>query len=171
MRISSAPLPQTFADFLAHWTALRGTARAPALSDFLDKPIPSLQPWISIFDVGGDDLTLRLIGTGIAQFGGTDHTGKTFGDLVAPEARAVLHGPHLGIVQKCCGSFTVSLCATSRGREVEIWALGLPLLRRDGACVAWLNEPGEALGIGETGTVILRMVSQQWIDLGDGVPG
>jgi hypothetical protein len=163
-------LPHRFKQFFSHWQSLRKRPAMPDLSAFLDRPLPAVQPWVSIFDVNDTGLVLRLFGTGMVQFTGVDLTGKTLDDYAAPEGRAGVAQPYHHIVRKPCGSLTSSLWATSTGRNVEIWSIGLPLIRKGGASAVWLTEPTVGLVSGETGVIVRRLVSKKWIDLGCGIP-
>jgi hypothetical protein len=49
-------------------------------------------------------------------------------------------------------------------------AIGLPLFRKGGASVAWLNDLISPLELGETAVNVRRRASLEWIDLGYGVP-
>ncbi len=164
------PLPETFADFLAHWRALKRDARAPSLSDFLDFPNPTWQPWITIFDVQGESVVTRLFGTNMVHFTGNDFTGKSLDEFTAPEGRAGLRLPYPELVKRPCGTRTSSLWHASSGRTIGMRSIGLPLFRKNGASVAWLSEVTEPLSLGETAVNIRRRASLQWIDLGYGVP-
>jgi hypothetical protein len=166
----SSPLPEKFARFLAHWQALRADAHVPTLADFLDKPLPQLQPWISIFDVVENNLVLRLVGTSMVQFIGRDFTGTTLEDFAAPDGREEIRSPYLKIIQQPCGGLASTLWATSHGRDVEIRSIGLPLVRKSGASVAWFNEPARPMDLGEKGVVVRRRMSQEWVDIGFGIP-
>ena len=163
-------LPDRFAEFLTHWRALKGDRRAPWLSDFLDQVKPAWQPWVTIFDVQGEHVVTRLFGTAMVTFTGSDFTGKSMDDFTAPEGRAGIRLPYPEVVSRPCGTLTSSLWHTSSGRTVVMRAIGLPLYRKAGASVAWLNELTDPLSLGETAVNVRRRSTLQWIDLGYGVP-
>jgi hypothetical protein len=163
-------MPEKFVELLAHWRALRGEAPAPRLADFLDKPLPGLQPWIVIFDAEGD-MPLRLLGTAMADFYGRDLTGKACHEVYAPDTVPGVRAMHVQIAKSLCGCIAPSVGQTSTGRTPALYSLGLPLLRKDGISIVWLVEPAVPLRLGETGMPVRRLAPLQWIDLGNGVPG
>jgi hypothetical protein len=165
-----ALLSEKFASYVAHWRTLKGESRMPTLADFLDRAVPSFQPWISIFDVDGNSVRLRFFGTAIANFSGVDLTGRKLNDISVTEGHSVLLDLNYQVAQKCCGNVTSIRCTTSTRRDLELRIIGLPLARGDKVSVAWLNQPSVNLGMAETGIIIRGIVSQQWIDLGHGVP-
>jgi len=161
-----------FDEFRAHWQSLRGDARAASLSRFLDLPLPRLQPWIAIFDVEADfSWTARLVGTELVTLFGLEFTGKRMDEVVNVDARAALRRHQKEISQRLCGNFHLGLCSSTTGRAFEIRSMGLPLLRANGAVSAvWLMIPEMSLQKGEAGTTVLRIIAEEWLDLGNGVP-
>ena len=162
-------LPDKFIEFLAHWRALQGTARMPTLADFLDRPIPGLQPWVVIFDLG-EDVICRLLGTALANFYGIDFTGNSASAVYAPVGLELIRRTHALMVERSCGSLSLSSGTTSAGRFTEMLTMGLPLSRRHETSVVWLVEPSMT-AMGETGMPGRRLTKHEWIDLGHGVPG
>jgi hypothetical protein len=169
-RVPPMQMPQEFTDFVDHWKALKGSARAPSLADFLDHPIPACQPWIAIVDIG-DDLVLRLFGTALVRHYGADFTGKPTSMVYPPPTHAAMRRFNTAIAATFCGAYAVSSGYTSTGRIADMIAVGLPLLRRGGISSVWLTKVGVALSLGETGVPERSIVSERWIDLGNGMPG
>jgi hypothetical protein len=73
----------------AIWLEKCEGGRLPRRADFdLVELPPKLLPWITIFDVEGERLHIRLVGTGIVQALGMDTTGRYLDELPHTE---VLH--------------------------------------------------------------------------------
>jgi hypothetical protein len=162
-------LPQKFSDFLDHWKALKGESHAPLLADFLDHPIPALQPWLAIFDVG-EGLVVRLFGTALVSYYGADFTGKAADTVYASRAHTAMRRFNFAIARSLCGAYAISNGYTSNGRTAEMFTLGLPLRRKDGMSTVWLTQASINLGLRETGEPERSVLSEAWIDLGNGVP-
>jgi hypothetical protein len=162
-------MTQDFTDFVDHWKALKGAARAPLLADFLDRPVPVFQPWIAIIDIG-DDLILRLFGTALVAYYGADFTGKPAAMVYPPSTHATMRRFNSVIAATLCGAYAVSGGYTSTGRSADMLTVGLPLLRRDGLSTVWLTRVAVTLRMGETGAPERSIVSECWIDLGNGMP-
>jgi hypothetical protein len=165
-------LPEKFQEFQAHWMRLRGARRVPKLADFLDHPLPDVQPWICILDAPKNGaLNVRLLGTAIVAFYGIDITGGNFLQAM-PEA---MHARYLRIAHDIsrlpCGIFHKTISASSQGRELELMATCLPYECADGTdCCVWLLEAAKTPQFNEMGTGVERIMFERWIDLGQGVP-
>ncbi len=165
-------LPDKFRQFQTHWENLRGELCVPQLGDFLDKPIPELQPWICILDAPANGvLNVRLLGTGIVSFFGVDTTGSNFLDLVPAAIRSRYLRLSTEISRVPCGIFHKTISSSSQGRELELMAMSLPFERTCGeACGIWLVEITRTPQYNEMGKHVERIMFEQWIDLGHGVP-
>jgi hypothetical protein len=66
----------------AIWLEKCEAGRLPSRADFdpVELP-PALLPWITIFDIEGERLRIRLVGTGIVQALGMDNTGRYVDEL------------------------------------------------------------------------------------------
>ena len=159
--------PPLLDEHLGNWRALRGGERYPQLSALFDRVNPRLAPWFVIIDIDRDEVQpLRLIGTRIVDFFGGDPTGTDFLLTVVPGARPVFVECHRRMRAEPAGKFHLSVCSTTSGREVEVFALALPFLRSNGLpCAAWLLVPGTELSYGEHGAEVRAIIDQRWIDL------
>lgn len=73
---------QKLRDLHAIWLAKSGSGRLPGRNDFDPTELPPhLLPWITIFDVEGDRLRIRIVGTGIVEALGMDTTGHYLDEL------------------------------------------------------------------------------------------
>lgn len=165
-----ADLSQTF---IEHWHLLKGEAKAPKLADFLNRPIPVLQPYLTIFDlVSPEMLPFRLIGTEIADTFGLDATGQNILDFMPPEDGKIMSDLAHQIVAHSCGVEVKADVVTTTGRSMRSGSIGFPLLRKEGDadCVVWLNWIGESNHYGEPVVKMSGFERVAWIDVGAGVP-
>jgi hypothetical protein len=73
---------QKLRDLHAIWLAKSGSGRLPGRDDFDPTELPPhLLPWITIFDVEGSRLHIRIVGTGIVEALGMDTTGHYLDEL------------------------------------------------------------------------------------------
>lgn len=159
--------------FVEHWHLLKGEGKAPKLSDFLNRPIPILQPYITIFDVVSPEmLPFRLVGTQIVETFGVDATGHNILDFMPPEDGKVMSDIAHQIVAQSCGVEVKADVATSTGRTMTSGGLGFPLLRKEGEaeCVVWLNWIGESEHYGDPIAKMFDFERVAWINAGAGVP-
>jgi hypothetical protein len=158
--------------FLDHWKGLCRPGSVPSLADFLDNPVPSLQPWLNINDV--DDTAsyrIRLIGTGVADCFGRDFTGTNALDLIRGETLDALTLFHTNICNIPCGLHQEFLASSAKGRELAMFSFGLPLLRKEGRrSVVWFLEVFAEPSVREEGVSLTKIGKPRWIDLGFGVP-
>ncbi|NKB45881.1 MAG: PAS domain-containing protein [Alphaproteobacteria bacterium] len=162
-----------FRTFEEHWRLLRGEAMVPKLSDFLNRPIPILQPNVTILDlVSAKMLRFRLIGTSIAETFGMDATGQNILDFMPLADGKVLSEVSHQIVAHCCGVEIKTDVVTSTGRSMVSGSVGFPLLRKAGEteCVVWFNAIGEPNTYGEPVVSMSGFERVAWIDAGAGVP-
>jgi hypothetical protein len=69
-------------DLHAIWLAKSAPGRLPGRDDFDPTELPPhLLPWITIFDVEGSRLRIRIVGTGIVEALGMDTTGHYLDEL------------------------------------------------------------------------------------------
>ncbi|MBX7200619.1 MAG: hypothetical protein K1X51_14720 [Rhodospirillaceae bacterium] len=159
-------IPEKFRRHLQNWTKFyRGGP--PYLADLFAESDPATQPWLVVIDTEHEDAqNIRLVGTAIADFFGSDATGFDFLQTVTPEIKAVFVDAHRRINRDLVGKFHLAVCSTSTGRELEVLAFALPYRRKDDLpCAAWLLFPGTALKYGETGSQVRSILAQFWIDL------
>lgn len=162
-----------FKTFIKHWHLLKGDALAPKLSDFLSRPIPILQPNVTILDlVSPEMLKFRLIGTSIAETFGMDATGQNILDFMPSEDGKTMSDIAYQIVAYSCGVEIVADVVTNTGRSMTSGSAGFPLRRKEGEadCVVWLNWLGEANYYGEPLVSMSGFKRVAWIDAGAGVP-
>jgi len=161
-----------FTHYLQFWRALERTEVLPHISRLLDRPDPKIHPWLNIVDVDTDSMqTIRFAGTQLVDYFGKDLTHTNFLDILSPQARPVILQAHREIVRRPCAAYHESQCSTSTGREFQILAMGLPLMRSDNkVSVAWLLEPHRTVSYGEVHILVHSVNRWTWIDLGHGVP-
>src|SRR2546423_1217838 len=119
-------LEDTCASFLAHWKSVRGAALVPTVAAFLDNVSPTHAPWLFMAELHGNDLIVRLEGTGLVGRWGRDLPGaKLLKDKhpdyvrqVADISRAVLKHP--------CGYYALTHYLPGRGKNVRVRFLSLP---------------------------------------------
>ncbi|MBT6961267.1 MAG: PAS domain-containing protein, partial [Rhodospirillaceae bacterium] len=146
---SEADLFKTFED---HWRLLESDSLIPRLSEFLNRPIPILQPYVTILDlVSPNELTFRLVGTAITETFGMDATGQNILSFMPGEDGKILSDVAFQITSHPCGAKIGSDVATATGRAMTSESVGFPLLRKENesACVVWLNLLGEPAHYGE----------------------
>ena len=160
--------------FFEHWCSLRTEGLIPTLRAFLDHPSPEFQPYVAIYDVcdNGQRLPLRLFGTGLVEFNGSELTGADFLMSAEPELRPIISFTAKMQVEHPCGRTDLRKVASSKGKYVETDALSLPLLTEDDkapSIVLFLNHRA-TLGHGETLGSVLSIEDIRWVDVGAGVP-
>ncbi len=160
--------------FFDHWASLRTEGSVPTLRDFLDRPSPEFQPYVAIYDVcdDGQRLPLRLFGTGLVDFMGSEITGKDFLMSAEPDLRPIISFTAKMQVEHPCGRTDLRKVASSKGAYVETDALSLPLLTegdRAPSIVLYLNHR-ETMGHGETLGSVLSIEGIRWVNVGAGVP-
>lgn len=149
------------------WRDLCGARAYPLLSDLFDRADPILAPSLVIIDIENDDVQrLRLIGTRIVDFFGVDPTGSDFLPTVVAPAQTTFVDCHRRLRLEPVGKLHRSICSTTSGREVEVYALALPYMRKAHLpCAVWLLIPGEDLRFGEYGAEVRAIVEERWVNL------
>lgn len=167
-------LPDKPKAFFDHWASLRTDGLVPTLRAFLDHPSPAFQPFVAIYDVcdDGQRLPLRLFGTGLVEFNGSELTGEDFLLSAEPELREIISFTARMQVSHPCGRTDLRKVASTKGNYVETDALSLPLLTDDSkepSIVLFLNHRA-TLGYGETLGSVLSIENIRWVDIGAGIP-
>lgn len=78
------------ADLLAYWDRQRGARDLPARADLDPLHIPRLLPFITLYDLVGDDtprFRYRLVGTAVVGASRLELTGKFADDMLNPDIR------------------------------------------------------------------------------------
>lgn len=167
---STRDLFKTFSD---HWFFLRGDALVPKVSHFLNRPIPVLQPHLTILDVESPErIVQRLIGTALTENYGQDLTGENILDYLAPDYAKAFNELLSQMIKTPCGCDMRSTNVATTGRIMELRSIGFPLERREGEppSVVWFNQEVEPTLPGRKGHGISDFHVSEWIDIGAGVP-
>ena len=129
-----------FETFKEHWFYLRGDEQIPTVSEFLNRPIPVLQPQVTILDIHSpQSITFRLIGTAMADKLGLDATGKNILEFAPKDEGQSLFKIVSQMVRHPCGAEILSTLTATTGRSYRIRSVGFPLRRReeDPDCIVW----------------------------------
>ncbi len=162
-----------FDTFKEHWFYLRGAQQAPTLSEFLNRPIPVLQPHLTMLDVDSrEHLVFRLIGTGMADILSMDATGQNILDFTDPHSRESLYDTVFTMVDQPCGAELESSVISTTGRPYRLHSMGFPLRRKDvqTGCIVWFNKPIDTATTRKPGVSMSNVELLNWIDVGAGVP-
>jgi hypothetical protein len=169
----SDDLEATCASFLFHWKALRGDALVPTIEAFLDRPSPAHAPWLFMAEIRGDDLLIRLEGTGLVTRWGRDLTGdKLFRDRSPDYVRKVAEN-YRTVLEHPCGYYALNQYLSGRGRNVRVRVLYLPLMPKPGRqprIVGYSVELQRRPFDDESLLASRTTVEAEWIDIGAGVP-
>ena len=166
--------PDFFTEFSDHWFSLRGDQDVTKLSDFLNRPHPTLQPHVTIMDVESPArITFRLVGTSENELYGADVTGRTLNDVMPPEMVKEATDPILKMISVPCGRELISSVMSETKVLRKVRHIGFPLKHKDGVVrsVIWFSQPLEILRpkpFDKAGVIDLN--EHGWIDIGFGVP-
>lgn len=170
---SRSDLSTRAAVFFDHWQSLRSGAGMPSSEAFLDKPNPRIQTNAFIFELVSEKRTVfRLVGTEIVMIWGKDFTKLSVEEAFSAELAATYLADPRSCIPSSCGLWELGLFGDTRGREVTLELMYLPLTVKAG-------RPARLAGFlnwhGTTGTPASRMglislTRRQWIDTGAGVP-
>lgn len=168
--------PDDIRDFLAHWFKLRIAGPVPLLSDYLDRVVPRLQPFVMISDVGGPTaMRVRLMGTGLVAMLGQDATGGTIDQYYAPQIRDAVALAVEHVVRRPAGYLCVRTVRTVGGLVLSSPSICLPLHnpRFAGATIVSYTHVDRALAdlaTREQFDPVQDLRVTHWIDIGAGVP-
>ena len=76
-------------EFLEYWEQKKGGREFPQRSDIKPAEIVRLLPWINMYDVldGGEEFSVRVVGTALTEVIGEEMRGKTVSGLRARSSR------------------------------------------------------------------------------------
>ncbi|MBL8642523.1 MAG: PAS domain-containing protein [Rhodospirillaceae bacterium] len=159
--------------FIAHWRSLLKDGLVPTLTEFLNHPLPDLQPYVILLDVVSEtEIPVRLLGTGLVQLTGREFTKTNALEIYAPHLRKRVGQTCMTIVRHPCGQITERLMNTAGGVTVATTGIALPLSTKSGAvnCIAAYNAPREPVAAGDSAIVISDIIMSEWVDIGAGLP-
>jgi len=88
---------------LAHWNRARGAALVPAWSSLSMRGFGACLPYLVLHELCGDDMVIRLSGTGMRPFFGTDATGRSVRDFTPPELWPIRLARYRQAISTPCG--------------------------------------------------------------------
>lgn len=158
--------------FTDHWFALKGADAMPALSAFLDKPEPKLQPRVILSDlVSSDILRFHLAGTAFIRDLDQEVTGMNMLDFSDPSFAAQAVRINKTVRSHPCGMRGTGIGLTTAGRVAPVELAAYPLSRvRTLPIVVSIVEPISALKFGEHVERFQDIREISWIDIGCGLP-
>lgn len=159
--------------FYDHWNALPKNGLLPNLSDYLDRPMPDLQPGVAIVDIlPGGQFNVRLVGTERVNLYGKDMTHQNPMAMFSEEAKKTVGMLAHHTVTQPCGNRGIQTIRTSSGNDRLGATMTLPLQvdDPDAKCFVHFQHLLEDLGFDEQAEQILRINEFEWIDLGAGIP-
>jgi hypothetical protein len=180
-RVESIPVDAiTFQDapemaaFAAHWLRLRKVSLVPRLSDFLDAPVPNLQPFVAISDVlAPDQIKVRLFATGLVEVMG-ERTGSAIEEVYAKGAREAVCALAWEAVTRPVGYVCVRCIKTPSGLDLGISTISLPMLNASAApvVVSYIHITKKRVLLMEEAQadVVHHVELTHWIDIGAGTP-
>lgn len=154
---------------LDNWHEVRGLGRFPYLIELFTKSDPPTQRSLVVIDIERESCQpTRLVGTWFVEFFGVDPTGADFLQSATKEVRGIFLETHRRLAQEPIGKFHISVCSTSSGRELQVYGLALPYLRKgDLPCAAWLLVPDTTMNFGECGSQVRAVTKQSWIKMSE----
>ncbi|MBL8642286.1 MAG: PAS domain-containing protein [Rhodospirillaceae bacterium] len=159
--------------FFAHWRSIPRAGLIPALSDYLDRPKPDIQPFSMIVDLGPHGMPVRLFGTGLTELLGLDATGFDYTQAVRPSRRAQVLERDAMCATHPCGLRVTLEAVSGNGRAYTTTVLMLPLLRGPGvySLVRVSDISNYQTGPAAAEPIhISHYADAQWVDIGAGVP-
>jgi hypothetical protein len=163
-------------ELLDAWVKLpRDGGIVPGRDGFDPMAITRILPVISVIGrEGEDDWRYRLVGTEIERRWNRRITGTDCFQSVSPSAAAVMRRELKSIVECPCGSWSRRRIELLSGRAAAIETLRLPLRAKDGAVTLILSCSGELPGrvsaVADPTREIIRIVEQEYVDIGTGRP-
>ncbi len=158
--------------FFEHWKSIPRTGLVPSLGDYLDRPHPTTQPWTVIFDVEGEHLPMRLVGTLLTGAVGVELKGINAHDIYPEHQRADFVRRHRLITSHPCGMWSYGSAKTLKGHGIEMKGIALPLMREaNQLSVVRVIELLNPLVPGDQFTQVKTDPKPiTWVDIGAGVP-
>ena len=133
------PSPASLRWALAYWQDRRGGRRMPSRADLDPAHFPALLPHVLLIDVQANplDFRYRLVGTGIVDRAGADHTGIRLANLAyqGPQSALWRLFSHTARAAKPACAEVDSLTSLRMPRSAEILAMPLS---PDGAAINML---------------------------------
>ena len=159
-------------ELLAYWQSQRQGSRLPASEDFFDHVPPNLAPSLILFEIIGEALIVRFLGTQLVERWGKDLTGKNWLDFNAQVNPVSLRSNFLMLNQHPCGGTALGGFVTSTGRNLNVETSSYPLGVRANRTprVICGTFSLEALGYDEHSRGWSPPRTLQWVDVGFGVP-
>jgi hypothetical protein len=160
--------------FFEHWSSLRGGKIMPHLRDFLDRPHPAYQPYLSIIDLDVQGrASVRLMGSErhdlAARPGSSDEPMRV---VYSPRLFPKLHVVTLECVTRPCGFRALRTFESGDGQEHRGAVIALPLAVDSGATRTFVHYQ-HLLGTTAykgAAQLVTAIHNPQWIDIGAGVP-
>lgn len=159
--------------FFEHWQSLRSGTNAPTSEAFLDAPNPRVQANTFIFELVDDDRTVfRLVGTEIFMIWGKDFTKLSVEEAFSAELAAIYLAAPRACIPNTCGLWEQGVFGDTRGREVILELIYLPLRVNSGRparlggflnCHGTSDTPASRIGL-------IALTDRKWIDIGAGIP-
>ncbi|MDX2222137.1 MAG: PAS domain-containing protein [Rhodospirillaceae bacterium] len=158
-------------EFARHWRdRRRGGAAMPTLSDYLDRPHPTLQPWTIIIDLADGSWPVRLCGTGMADMMGSDFTGGDYLTAVRPSERGEIVARDRTCATHPCGLRLNMVARTAEGRLIDNAVLVLPVSRAGGHSLVRVSAARRTAGWSDPPLAVLGYTAAAWVDVDHGVP-
>ncbi len=121
------------AEFAHYWRSLVIGGNIPRQSDFNPAAIPHLLPGIAIYEKRSEDeVTCRLMGTGLAENFGQDITDQNVLDIWAEESRGAAAIAMGQMLERPCGLLAKTIGYTESGAAMSSLTAGFPALNGDG---------------------------------------
>jgi len=163
-------------DLLTAWSGLPREGLIPDRRSFDPMTIARILPVISVIERDDEDKwRYRLVGTEIERRWGRVITGTDCFEGVSPSAAAVMRRELKTVVDWPCGSRSQRRVELLSGRAAAIETLRLPLRGKDGSVDQILSCSGELgatplLASADPTREIIRIVEQEYFDIGAGLP-
>jgi hypothetical protein len=162
-------------ELLTGWLQLPREGLVPDRRSFDPMAITRILPVVSIIERQGEaKWHYRLVGSEIERRWGRIITGMDCFDGVSPAAAAVMAREFTSVVEWPCGSRSRRRVELRSGRPLAIETLRLPMRGNDGTVNQILSCSGELgdtlLASSDPTREIIRIVEQEYIDIGGGCP-
>ncbi len=175
---ATAPVLGTRAhtDLFQYWLSLPRENGIPEASDFNPMAARQWLPEMAMFSlVSPEEISHRLVGTGLAERLGFDATGTNLLDFVDPSYRRQCSRDMHEAGYRPCGWQVRYLTHYPSGRMAHIQSIYLPLRGPAGQRprILSLHDKGEPIGYrgpAEKPNFASEIVRMIWIDVGFGVP-
>ena len=120
------------AEFAHYWRSLAPEGAIPRQSDFNPAAIPHLLPGIAIYEMRSEnEITCRLMGTGLVENFGQDITDRNVLDIWAEDSREIAAAMMGKMLEKHCGLLARTMGHTESGAAMSSLSVGFPAYNAD----------------------------------------